>query len=54
MVFDKNRDGTFITEVTPTMRTIFFKDNNKNKTIVSKFRREVDPRLSRPAILTPM
>ena len=54
MVFDKNRDGTFITEVTPTIRTIFFKDNNKNKTIVSKFRRQVDPRLSRPAILTPM
>ena len=54
MIFDKNRDGTYITETTPTSETIFFKDHNKNKSLIRKFKRNVHPRLARPAILTPM
>lgn len=53
MIFEKQRDGTIIKEITPTSETVYFKDGTtKKKTTVASFRRNVDPRLSRPAIVS--
>ena len=50
MVFQKTHGGTLITEITDTMITTFLKPfNGGNKTLVSKFSRELSDGLCNPA-----
>ena len=53
MVFQKTHDGTLIEELTDEYITTYLKPfNGGNKTLVSKYRREITPGLSGPAKLT--
>lgn len=51
MIFEKKDGVTFVTEITPTSEVTFYKDMNKVKHIVSRYRRQLQPGLRGPATL---
>lgn len=53
MIFQKTHDGTLITEITDFSVTTYIKPfNGANKTLVSKYRRDLTANLSAPAKMT--